>query len=297
MNKKYLFTFIIFALMIGVFARPGSAFALGLNFDASISKISVGDTTLVKVYVDTGGKEINALQGALQITGSAKISGVDTGGSIFNLWPEEPELVQNQEITFTGGTGGGVYGNKLRTFNFYITPTAAGNIVFTPVGIIGYLNDGLGTTLAGDGTSLTIQAVNQPANSNTNNNLSLQEDKTPPDPFTINLGRDESLFDGKYFISFYATDGDSGINRYEVKEGNSAFETSDNTYVLKDQTLRSEVSVKAIDNAGNERVEVLNPTIHIPLIWKILEIILIIIVVFFAGYFLYKIWRKKINKK
>lgn len=298
MNKKLLFTFIVFALMIGILVRPSHAFALGLNFDASISKISVGNTTLVKVYVDTAGKEINALQGTLQITGPVKISGVDTGGSIFNLWPEQPELVQNQEITFTGGTGGGVYGNKLRVFNFYITPISEGNITFTPVGLTGYLNDGLGTTLAGDKTSFTTEVVGQSDNSKVSkSSSSIADDKTPPEPFTITLGRDESIFDGKYFISFYATDSDSGINRYEVKEGDSAFVASDNTYVLKDQTLRSNVYVKAIDNAGNERIEVLNGAVHTPLIWKLLEIILIIVVVLIVGYFLYKILRKKINKK
>ena len=277
-----------------VLTKPLNVFALGFNFDTSISKINVGDTTLVKVYINTEGKEINALEGALEINGPAKISSINTGGSIFNLWPETPQLNNNQEISFTGGTGGGVYGNNLRIFNFYITPTSEGNITLTPVGLTGYLDDGTGTKLLGNNNSFTIQVVKQTENQNINN--SVQQDTTPPNPFTIDLGRDASLFDGKYFISFYATDDGSGINRYEVKEGNSAFVPSDNTYVLKDQTLRSNIYVKAIDNAGNERVEVLNATIHTPLIWKILEIILFVVVVFVIFIF-YKVWKKKRNKK
>jgi hypothetical protein len=292
MNKKFLFVLIVLSLMF-VLTKPANVFALGLNFDASISKISVGDTTLVKVYINTEGKEINALEGAIQINGPATISSINTGGSIFSLWPETPQLNGTQEISFTGGTGGGVYGNNLRIFNFSITPTNEGNITLTPVSLTGYLDDGTGTKLTGNNNSFTIQVVKQIENSNTNN--SVPEDKTPPDPFTVDLGRDASLFDGKYFISFYATDDGSGVNKYEVKEGNSDFVVSGNTYVLKDQTLRSKIYVKAIDNAGNERVEVLNATVHTPLIWKILEIILFVFVVIVIVFF-YKVWKKKRNK-
>ena len=131
--------------MIGFLLKPPSAQALTINFDKSISQISVGDTILVKVFIDTEGKEINTIEGALDINGQVKISSINTGGSIFDLWPEEPKLLNNQEISFTGGTEGGIYGKDLRLFNFTITPTNEGDIIFQPKGITAYLNDGIGT--------------------------------------------------------------------------------------------------------------------------------------------------------
>ena len=63
-----------------------------------------------------------------------------------------------------------------------------------------------------------------------------------------------------YFISFYTTDNQSGINHYEVTE--SGFQTvrSGNVYVLQDQTRTKNIEIRVFDNAGNIRIQKLTFT-------------------------------------
>lgn len=118
-------------------------------------------------------------------------------------------------------------------------------------------------------------------------------DSTPPEPFKLEIGKDPSMFDGKYFLSFSATDKSSGIDHYEVfeerkktfgKEIAAKWQRVASPYVLKDQELKSIIRVKAIDRAGNERIEeLLLPAKPFP--YWVLGLILLgvaIIALFFA---------------
>ena len=293
MNKKLFFTLTFFLLIASLFLRPSSAQALNIYLDKSISNINVGDSILMKVFIDTEGKEINSLEGTLQVNGGVKISEVNTGGSVFDLWPEKPQILNNQEISFTGGTEGGIYGKDLRLFNFVITPTNIGDITIGLKGINAYLNDGKGTKLAGNNDVFKIKVIKQNVDKNKDIVSMLSEkDKVPPLSFSIELGHDEFLFDGKYFITFNAVDSISGINKYQVKEGDLSYVDSDNTYVLKDQSLKSKIFVKAIDNAGNERVEILNLKQGLT-IFQILRDILIALLIFTIANILRKFIKRK----
>jgi hypothetical protein len=283
MNKKISFIIIPLLLMLHVFFGTSQANAVNIYPDESVSSINVGEPTLVKIFIDTEGKEINSIEGFLKISGDVKISEVNTGGSVFNLWPEKPEIINNQEISFTGGTEGGVYGKNLRFLNFIITPISEGSIVFNPYEIRSYLNDGLGTKILYTNSSFKINAKQF----NTDDKPSLEEDKNKPFPFNIELGHDQFLFNGKYFITFNATDSSSGIDKYQVKEGNLPFIDTDNSYVLKDQSLKTKVIVKAIDSAGNERVQEFNAG-QMSIFGKILRYILLFVIL----YILYKIYKK-----
>jgi hypothetical protein len=61
------------------------------------------------------------------------------------------------------------------------------------------------------------------------------------------------VFGGLYYIVFSTVDKQSGVDHYEVFE-NGAWEKVVSPYKLPDQSLKSEIKVKAIDKAGNERV-------------------------------------------
>jgi hypothetical protein len=80
------------------------------------------------------------------------------------------------------------------------------------------------------------------------------------------------MFNGKYYITFETKDKQSGIAYHEISEKpinfiflakpdikNLSFKKAESPYVLEDQSLRSYVVVKAVDKAGNERVEILYP--------------------------------------
>jgi hypothetical protein len=113
----------------------------------------------------------------------------------------------------------------------------------------------------------------------------LAADNIPPEPFTIEISQDQNIASGKYFLVFSAVDKQTGIDHYEVLESysdqsddtdnsannkinffskflkkifkskksvSSAWVKASSPYILNDQTLKSQIEVKAIDRAGNE---------------------------------------------
>lgn len=231
--------------------------AMSLYFEKPETDIRVGDTVILNLYLDTENVEVNGIEGVAKISGAGVVNNLNVAGSVFSLWPNKPSLL-GEEINFVGGTPSGVFGKKNKVFSIIFKATEIGKVNLFVKQADVFLNDGKGTKLALVGISESFD-VSKSINE-TKNELSdlILNDKVLPNPFKIELGKDSNLFDGKYFISFYATDDMSGINRYEVRENNSPAVRSGNTYVLEDQSLNGKVEVKAIDNAGNFSIETLD---------------------------------------
>lgn len=141
-----------------VFLTPFLANALTVYTYDKFSNLEVGEEKTLKIFFDTEGKEINVLEGKFKINGPAKIAEINTLGSIFSLWPEKPELSKSQEINFTGGVEGGVYGKDLRLFNFIITRIGKGKITINPIEVSAYLNDGKGTKIENENSDILFKA-------------------------------------------------------------------------------------------------------------------------------------------
>jgi hypothetical protein len=287
MKTKNIILHIALALvLLGVF--PSYTYAAKLFINVPEKAVSVGDTILVKVMIDTEGKEINAVEGILNIDTPQAVTSINTGGSILNLWPIKPSLEKNT-IVFTGGTTGGVFGSTLKLFTLAIKPTTQKPIKISFKEGTAYLNDGKGTKVLTTGSNIEIPVSPKGAVVNELDSL-VSSDKIQPARFSIDLGRDSALYDGKYFISFYAIDNESGIDRYEVTEGTYPMVRSGSVYVLQNQNLSGSIEVKAIDNAGNTRIE----TITLPLknSWINPVITLLLILITVIGVYLLK-FRKK----
>jgi len=107
-------------------------------------------------------------------------------------------------------------------------------------------------------------------------------DSTPPEDFKPEIGQESSVFEGKYFLSFVAQDTTSGIDHYEVAEltrtlwgsAEEQWETAKSPYLLKDQSLKSIIKIRAVDKAGNERVIEYLPPKEMP-IYLIVILILV----------------------
>jgi hypothetical protein len=82
----------------------------------------------------------------------------------------------------------------------------------------------------------------------------LEKDNIPPESFEIEIHQDPSIFEGKYFIIFSTTDKQTGLDYFEVKEGEKDWKRAESPYLLEDQTLQSIIKVRAVDKAGNERI-------------------------------------------
>ncbi len=293
LNKiKYISLIIIFFSAI-------TSNAMSVYFEKNIQDVNIGDTFIVNTYVDTEGVEINGIDGVVSIEGNVDVLNINVAGSVFDLWPNKPSL-EGQNISFVGGSPSSVFGKKNKIFSFAVKARDTGKVNISLKQADVFLADGTGTSIAtlGKNNSFFIDKnKNQ-----TKNELSdlILNDKTAPKSFDIELGRDYSMYDGKYFVSFYTTDDDSGINRYEIRENNLPAIRSTNSYVLQDQSLKGFVEVKAIDNAGNVKVSMLDlskvkisqtdKNYYIYLI-SVITLILILIIL------IYKRFRFKINKK
>lgn len=77
-------------------------------------------------------------------------------------------------------------------------------------------------------------------------------DTTAPSPIQYAVGKDTSVYGGKYFLAFSSSDAASGIARFEIQEGNHVVPSISSPYVLQDQHLRSTLILRAFDFAGNQ---------------------------------------------
>jgi len=105
----------------------------------------------------------------------------------------------------------------------------------------------------------------------------VNNDQLLPESFVVELSKDMALFNNQYFIMFSTTDKQSGLDRFEVQEiplemlreksffsrwlarffrqeKDIKWKTASSPYKLEDQNLNSQIKVKAVDKAGNERI-------------------------------------------
>lgn len=192
------------------------------------------------VSVDTGGDNINALEGSVVFPETVHIDQIGAGSSVISMWVIPPKQ-DGYAVNFSGITPGGFSGTH--TVFTIVGDFTGEDIARTRfISVTALKNDGLGT----QGTAVLSIALT-PA----------KFDTEPPETFIPAIARDSNVFDGKYFLVFSAQDKSSGISHYEVREGWwGPFHEATSPYLLKNQGLTTDVYVKAIDNAGNERVAV-----------------------------------------
>lgn len=192
------------------------------------------------VQVDTRGAKINAIEGVLVLPDGMNVR-AQTGNSVISLWVEEPHVTDNT-VRFSGITPGGFEGrHPLFTISGAFTPRELENARFDKT--IALVNDGAGTRAP---VWLSLSPV------------SFRGDIEPPEDFTPMISSDPSMFGGDYFVVFATQDKNSGISRYEVREGRWGwFQEAQSPYLLKHQRLDRKLYIKAIDNAGNRRVAVI----------------------------------------
>lgn len=251
----------IFILSLGfqlIWAIP--LFGATLYFDPEKRECKSGEVFLVHLKINTEDEKINAIDGQIIFPPDIlEVVEVSTGGSIFSLWPEFPRFDNLEgKIFFVGGVPLGFQGEgkvltiALRAIERKIEESFAEIEISNETKI--FLNDGEGN-LASFQKSKAEISIKQGKEELKNEWISLvQEDKIPPEPFEVFLVQDPLLFEGKYFIVFQATDNQTGIDHYEIKEGKKDWKPGNSPYLLEDQSLKEKVLVKAVDKAGNERI-------------------------------------------
>ncbi len=244
----------------GVFLlTPVFVFGAVMSISTNSKTISVGDTIIARVIIDTEGKIINSSEGEISLDSLSdiyEVKDLSVAGSDFTLWLRAPVLSTDKKtISFTGGVPGGLSSRNLKVFSIILEAKKSGEVVLTPQNISVFLNDGKGTTVATKSQNITLsiglnsggQAINEWSDVVLN-------DKISPQSFTVSLGSDASLFSGKTFIAFNAVDNESGIDHYEITEGSLSPVRASSPYVLQNQKSRDVITVAAYDRAGNMTV-------------------------------------------
>jgi len=233
-------------------------FALEANLDRFI---------LINFFVDTQGEEINALEGVIKLPDNLlEVQRVSDGNTIVSLWAERPVFdEENNEIRFSGIIPGGFWGKDgfLFSINCFSRGKGQGKIEIEEARAL--LNDGQGTETAVFVSPLEILVSDQAVPFS----IEIKEDLDPPEAFIPELASDPDIFGGKWFLAFATQDKGSGIAYYQVHETNRKREASRigknewaiaiSPYVIKDQDLRSYIYIKAVDNAGNQRIAIVEP--------------------------------------
>lgn len=220
-----------------------SLFAARVYVESSTTTAREVSATALTVKLDTEGTTVNTVEGSLVFVGMKdRILDIHTGDSGLTLWPNKPSLSGNV-ISFTGGEPNGVQGSDLTLFTVIAEPQIADTSYIDFKNIFIYTNEQEDSPI-----SLTQQPVLVSSLSRGN---VIEPDTTKPLPFSIEIARDDALFEGKHFISFVTQDSGTGINYYEVQEGDNPPLRSGSPYVLQDQSLASTIIVTAVDNSGN----------------------------------------------
>lgn len=266
--QNFYFLAVIFSFSFSVFNFCQAAV---LYLESASDEYHQGQTFMVELRVDAEDECINTVKGDLSFPQDI-LEAVDfsQGDSILSLWLESPDINQTLGlVSFIGGIPGGYCGKlpgepgrpdligkiifKIHEVPQILTPSTA-KIEFLDTSQV-LLNDGFGTPakLTLEGMALKI-LPGEGEIPESEWEKELKEDVIPPEPFNIEINKDPSVFEGKYFIVFSTTDKQTGINYYEIKEGKKEWKKGESPYLLEDQTLRSIIRVKAVDKAGNERI-------------------------------------------
>jgi hypothetical protein len=283
-----------------------------------------GEFIVVPIYLDTQFEEINAVEVYVNFSDNLVFRDYLDGKSIITHWIEKPHVVEpsslhgkpvstlatkrtegSASVVFSGIVAGGISGKNLNLVElvFEAKENGIAKIEIDEKSKV-LLNDGLGTktkliALYQSFNILDVKGLSRSELALLREKIKIK-DSFPPEPFKIYLARNKEIFNGKYYITFETKDKQSGIAYYEISEKpinfiflakpdikNLSFKKAESPYVLEDQSLRSYVVVKAVDKAGNERVEILYPQ-RVLIFYDILMFIICLVILLVLMIFIIK---------
>ena len=156
---------------------------------------------------------------------------------------------------FSGIIPGGFMGSASSVVGVILVPAASGTGVVGIQNVKLLRNDGKGSVIALATAGQTVTIGSSVAASSEEPLPS----STIPQEFIPTIAQDPNVYDGGYFLVFSTTDKGSGIDHYEVFEApsggsvqsSSPWHIATSPYLLTDQSLSSDIYVRAVDHDGN----------------------------------------------
>lgn len=241
------------------------SYAATLYLEPQTQDVHIGDTFIIEIRLETQ-EVINAVEVNLSFsTDILQALDFSTAGSALTVWAQAPAFDQAQGLfSFVGGVPGGLSGDLyLGKIIFSVVPRDiprdSTRVVFKDDSMV-LLNDGQGTLADLEIQRADIEILAQaPEIVQDQWQKQIDQDTTPPEPFQLYISQDISERKSQYFIIFSTIDKQTGIDYYEVREGDTNWQRAKGPYVLTDQELKGIIQVKAVDKAGNERIEIIEP--------------------------------------
>jgi hypothetical protein len=289
--KKLFYTTFTFSIMAIVLMFPRSVIASEgptaaiLHVPATVAQ---QQQFYVDVVIDPQGKSFNAIQGTIVFSNdNLSLVRTETGSSNVTFFVDPPTLKGNT-ITFSGIIPGGFSGlinpfdpthpGPAEIVRLVFMGKAAGEAQIIATGMTIADNDGQGTleTVPDQRSFLSILTTVAPS-------VYAVHDTTPP-LLTASVVQDHDLNNDSYTLVFNATDKQSGIDHVEVKEGSKEWRTVKSPYLLQDQSRKSIISIRAIDNAGNATLVSIDAAPHpsdtaVPIVLIIVSLCIVLYVI------------------
>ncbi len=249
-------TFRFLVPLLALIAIASPAHAAQLSIEAPLA--AAGERVALPVVLTRERASLNVLEGSVLVPEGMTIERIDTSGSAFALFMTGPSYVPaSHSIEFTAGAPGGL-GDKdpVLLFVIYARAEVPGSYAFSGT-VTGYENDGVGTALSIAVAPATLSVGPQ-------GSVSVDALPTyPPRALIAEIGRDASLFEGKWFATFFGGESGSSVDHYVVREGWWRSEArADRYYVLQDQGRASTLWVTAVSENGKKTtvaIAALNP--------------------------------------
>jgi hypothetical protein len=251
---KYLLAAFLASLVLSASSLPVQA--AELSIEAPLA--SAGSTILLPVVFTADAASVNVVEGSIAVPDGMVIESIDASGSAFPLFASGPTYMpSSRTVEFTAGSESGVAPHETALlFVIHARAEKEATYVLVPGLVTAYARDGVGTKVAvsAQKTQVSVGAKG-----------SAQVDALPEGParaLLAEVGKDESLFEGRWFATFLGGENGTPLARYEVREGWWRLpETAERYYVLKDQSLHTTVWVTAVDERGG-RVTTMIPAAH-----------------------------------
>ncbi len=257
-----------------------------------LSDVGAKDVFVIDILLDTEGESINTVDGTIKLSSPlavTEVRDISVAGSAVSLWPRKPSLSEKGDvISFAGGIPGGVVGKAIPLFKVIVSVNRESELKIQASDIKAYVNDGKGTALdvVAKFSPVSIGIAKAVPVDSWKENIS--SDNTPPEPFEIKLLQDKSIYSNNLYISYGTIDKDSGVSHYEVKEGRREPVRAGETYVLIDQSVKTNITVTAYDKAGNARTVAFSPESK-KINWLSILVTVLVVVV---GVKIVRIWIK-----
>ena len=243
-------------LLVSLLLGAPTLTALGATLSVEPPLGSAESTIELPVVFSADGESVNVVEGTITVPEGITIEAIDTSNSAFPLFASGPTYeLGSRTIEFTAGAPLGINTDAVAlVFVIHARSTFEGVYEFTSTASA-YESDGSGTKIA---------VITNPAQLSVGAKGSVQVDALPkgaPQALVAEIGKDDSLFNGKWFVTFFGGSQGSPVEYYEVREGWwRTPKQADRYYVLEDQNLRTSIWVSAVDANGGRTTTYIGAT-------------------------------------